>query len=111
MPRFLRRDPAPGPYTDYKKYKPFLREDFWYQCAYCNISEGYRKGTEVFGVDHFRPQKGFPELSAVYSNLYYCCAGCNSNKGSRFPDEHLQKAGIHYVDPCAVNPFDSDFRE
>ncbi len=111
MPLFVRHRPPPGPFADYKRYKPFLRQDFRFQCAYCNISEGYRKGSDIFGVDHFRPRIRFPELAAVYANLYYCCANCNSIKGQRFPDEHLLKAGICYVDPCSVDPFLRDLFE
>ncbi len=112
MPLFARRLPHPGPFADCRRYKPRLREDFRFQCAYCNISEGYRRGSEIFGVDHFRPKATFPELAEVYTNLYYyCCANCNSTKGSRYPDERLLNAGIGYLDPCAADPFDSDFWE
>ncbi|MEZ5401422.1 MAG: HNH endonuclease [Bryobacteraceae bacterium] len=111
MAQFTRRTPPPGPFVNYQRFKSFLREDFRFQCAYCNITEAYRRGSDVFGVDHFRPRAHFPDLATTYSNLYYACNKCNSIKGSRFPTETMRNQGIGFVDPCAVNPHENDLRE
>ena len=109
--QFARRHPPPGPFDNYRRFKPYLREDFRFQCAYCNISEGYRKGSDVFGIDHFRPKALFPDLELTYKNLYYCCAICNSVKGQRFPNAAMIANGTCFLDPCAVDPFAGDCRE
>ncbi len=108
---FFARGPDPGPFSDYRQYKPSLRTTFRYQCAYCGITEGYRRGTDVFGADHYRPRHLFPQLVCEWANLYYCCLGCNSRKGTRWPDDRLRAKGFEFIDPCKRDPQDGDWRE
>ena len=72
MAFFIRRDDVLIQ-TQAAKYKPHLRIDFQWRCAYCETTEVYRRGVDVFGVDHFKPKAKFPELDCHYPNLYYCC--------------------------------------
>lgn len=110
MPLFP-RGTDPGPFPDYRRYKATLRFTFRYRCAYCNITEGFRQGSDVFGVDHRQPRRLFPELENSWSNLYYCCLMCNSMKGARWPDKRLRLAGFEFVDPCVKDPFEWDWME
>jgi len=92
----------PGPFTNYHNYKPHLRQEFLYRCAYCTLHEGDlgAGGVWAYGVEHFRPQSTFPALRCTYSNLYYACTFCNSTKKDIWPsDKHIQQ-GFYCVDPC-----------
>ncbi len=92
----------PGPFTKYQSYKPYLRKEFLYRCAYCTLHEGDAGAGGVwhYCVEHFRPKKKFPELLCVYSNLYYACPFCNTTKNETWPsDKHIEQ-GFYFVDPC-----------
>lgn len=93
---------SPGPFTNYQSYKPHLREDFQYRCAYCTLHEGDvgAGGVWHYDVEHFRPKKKFPELVCVYGNLYYACFYCNTTKGETWPSEQSIAQGFYFVDPC-----------
>ncbi len=81
-------------HADYKKYKEPLRSDFNKSCGYCDDSDFYMGGKRGFQIDHFKPQKHFIELEAVYSNLVYACPFCNRAKW----DKWEEKEG--FIDPC-----------
>jgi 5-methylcytosine-specific restriction endonuclease McrA len=68
------------PGKQYADYKEFLREDFWYSCAYCSISEVEAKGLG-FEIDHYLPQKNHKNKVNEYENLYWSCHHCNNLKG------------------------------
>jgi hypothetical protein len=104
MALFIRRNSVPVQIRP-ANYKPFLREDFQWRCAYCETTEVYRRGDEMFGIDHFRPKAKFPELDCHYPNLYYCCNSCNSHKGSAWPSPEREAAGDGFTDPCLRDPF------
>jgi|SRR5579871_663693 len=90
-------------YTDYTEYRPLLRQDFRYRCAYCLRHEGHNGGEANFHIDHFRPINGpfkRPDLKCVYTNLYYCCSECNENKADQWPDTELEEQGFRLLDPC-----------
>ena len=88
----------PGPYTSYRTYKPHLAREFDGQCVYCRSPDSL-KGTDTFGVDHYRPIKRFPALACDYANLFYACNRCNSRKGAYWP------VG---VEPRLPNPCDDE---
>ncbi len=97
------RQHAPLPGRPYKTYKPFLREDFNFRCAYCEINELSFGGMRSFTVDHFRPKKKFPELISQYGNLYYACRDCNNWKHDHWPGPALDKKGFQFADPCSTD--------
>ena len=99
MSRFQRRE-SPPQFDDHAQYKPFLRRDFRYLCAYCERSEVTVGGDEFFEVDHFRPVKHFPHLRTSYPNLYWVCGPCNRRKGSSWPSRPLVDSGYRFSDPC-----------
>lgn len=101
----------PPIFADTERYRPFLRKDFLYRCAYCERPEIYLGGAECFEIDHFRPRSKFPWLDADYSNLYYCCAKCNRYKGDSWPEAALAAAGYRFADPCAEDVYRDHLRE
>ena len=90
-------------YADYIRYRPFLRQDFLFRCAYCLRNEYFVGGEAGCVIDHLRPQKG-PygrlDLVSVYENLYWCCSECNSIKGDTWPSPEETAAGRRFLDPC-----------
>ena len=98
-------------FKSYKKYKPYLREDFRRRCAYCEVNEHRCGGVTHFGVDHFRPKSLFPKLVCVYSNLYYACNLCNSLKGNAWPDAALRQLGFYFADPCEEEVYQIHLKE
>jgi hypothetical protein len=94
------RNESPPEFDDYRKYRPFLRRDFRFTCAYCERPEPALGGEEFFEIDHFRPVKKFPEHVGRYANLYYACGKCNRHKGSTWPSEYLMGRGFRFADPC-----------
>ncbi|MFN7919047.1 MAG: hypothetical protein U0Q16_03065 [Bryobacteraceae bacterium] len=105
MAKFVRTANVPR-YRNPARYKQFLRIDFRYRCAYCGITEVYRRGDDAFGADHFRPRRLFPELACHYANLYYCCNRCNSFKGDSWPSDEEASAGFVFADPCQEDPYE-----
>lgn len=70
--------------ANYKDYKQDLRDDFLYSCAYCTTAET-ELSAKRFEIEHYLPQKHFPQLRNQYQNLLWCCEDCNSNKGDFYP--------------------------
>jgi hypothetical protein len=93
------RTQTPGPFNDYRRYKPFLREEFTRQCIYCRMPDGVR-GPEAFGVDHYRPVSRFPSLRCEYANLFYSCNICNRLKRDFWPAEDQWAKGLFLPNPC-----------
>jgi hypothetical protein len=110
MARFIRRE-TPPQYSDHKKFKPFLRRDFRLQCAFCERTEEYLGGEEQFEIDHFKPERKFPELSVVYENLYYACRRCNGHKSWTWPSNDKIALGSVFADPCVEDPYDVHLHE
>jgi hypothetical protein len=105
--RIARRTSVPK-YSDYRRYKSILREDFRYCCAYCATHEITFGALRHMTIDHFRPKglQQFAHLIAEYGNLYYCCGECNTYKGDRWPSETEFEADLRFVDVCAEDLFD-----
>ncbi|WP_437580153.1 HNH endonuclease [Sorangium sp. So ce887] len=78
------------PVSNYLEYRDQLREDFWFSCAYCSVSEIEARGI-AFEVDHYRPQARFGALRDDYSNLFWSCDICNGLKGDLPPDEDYER--------------------
>lgn len=83
------------------KCKEYLRNDFSHECAYCKLQEkevGFIDA-DYFEIDHFRPQSDNDQSfnPHMYSNLYYACEKCNSEKSNTWSEELL--------DPCKENVF------
>jgi HNH endonuclease len=75
------RSHGPRGYKDYADFKPFLRDEFAFRCAYCLDRERwYPNRGGSFSVDHFSPKAVDPGRETDYDNLVYACVRCNSNK-------------------------------
>ena len=75
------RKHGPSGWNDYKKYRPWLRDEFSFRCVYCLERELWRDMRIAMPVDHFVPQARAPELKSSYDNLLYLCPNCNLLKG------------------------------
>lgn len=99
---FVRSVP-PRIYRDYTLYRPLLRQDFHYRCAYC-LTHEYHLGSEAnVAIDHHRPRNGAfarPDLEHSYANLYWSCRECNENKADNWPKPQQAVAGFKWLDPC-----------
>jgi len=94
------RSIPPKNFRQYENYKPYLRVDFEYCCAYCLRPEA-NFGEEACGeIDHFCPQSVADDLICEYTNLYWSCRECNSNKAEDWPDADEIANGKRFVDPC-----------
>lgn len=91
--------------TDYHKYREELRNDFWFSCAYCSITEVECCGIG-FHIDHYLPKSSNPHLVNKYSNLMYSCQKCNSLKGSWEPNEIAIDKGYRVIKIDEEDPRD-----
>jgi HNH endonuclease len=75
----------PRGYRNYQEFKPWLRDEFQFRCAYCLVRETwyFRRGEVEFQVDHIHPKSRHPEIISEYENLIYCCKFCNWYKGDQ----------------------------
>jgi hypothetical protein len=99
------RSPDPGPFADYRDYKPHLQKEFRRKCVYCREADGF-KAYSGFGVDHYQPKSKAKDPN-TWTNLFYACNECNTWKGSkestpeRFipnPCNHRMAEHIQYKD-------------
>jgi len=100
---FFHRSVPKRAYRDYANYRPRLRRDFQYRCAYCLMHEYFLGGEAGCCIDHHRPVKGRfarPDLIADYRNLYWCCPECNENEGDTWPSPEMIAQGKRFLDPC-----------
>jgi hypothetical protein len=95
-PLVVRSEVTPG--RPYREYRPSLRRDFFYMCAYCTMMEAEATGIP-FDIDHYEPTSARPELKDDYGNLMYACDPCNARKGDRCPPESARVDGIRFFRP------------
>ncbi len=79
----------------YNEYKPQLRFDFFYSCAYCTMTEAEAQAVRLL-IDHYEPVAGRPDLANVYENLMYACEECNLRKGDRCPPPEAREQGKRF---------------
>lgn len=86
----------------YTRYRDDLRADFKGRCGYCDDSDA-NLDPICFHIDHFAPQKLFPDLATAYENLVYACRFCNMRKSYHWIgiDATVPNDGERgFVDPC-----------
>ena len=76
-----RRRHTPRMQTDYRRYKPCLRDEFRFTCVYCLMREPWLGAHFYFGVEHYRAKSKGGRSRHHYSNLLYACNQCNNAKG------------------------------
>ena len=91
--------------SNYREYEPYLRHDFWYSCAYCNISEVEAMGIG-FNIDHYDPSEKDGNKDDSYNNLMWSCERCNSYKQDLWPPDEARQNGIRYVKLDIEDPRD-----
>ena len=72
---------GPIGYSNYQRYRPWLRDEFTFRCAYCLKREQWGTVRGTYQIDHFLAQAHHPALATDYDNLIYACATCNGAKG------------------------------
>ena len=82
---------GPGGWSDYQRYREWLRDEFSFRCVYCLDREVWRDMRGRMHIDHFQPQAVRPELKCDYRNLLYLCPACNGLKRDTL-----------LPDPCAI---------
>jgi 5-methylcytosine-specific restriction endonuclease McrA len=109
MPAFRLKNPTRTCTKIYKRhssYKGYLIVDFSNRCGYCDGSDVWYGGYKSFHIDHFAPEKKFPTLKSVYSNLIYACPPCNGAKSDKWPSDD---PAINIVgDEGFLNPVSDD---
>jgi hypothetical protein len=91
----LNRIHGPRGYKSYKRYRPWLRDEFAFRCVYCLVREQWIGGTKYFDLDHVVPRKSAPERNTKYDNLVYACRHCN-----------VLKSGVSVPDPLGITAQD-----
>lgn len=89
-------------HSNYRDYRPFLREDFGKRCGYCNDYDTFR--IDRYEIDHFVPVTLDKDRKTDYSNLVYACKSCNNSKSDTWPtgDTGNPNDGkIGWIDPCS----------
>jgi hypothetical protein len=82
----LRRH-GPQGYGNYRRYLPWLRDEFTFRCVYCLRREQWGRAAGELQIDHFLAVTQRPELTTDYDNLLLVCPICNVLKGNRpLPD-------------------------
>lgn len=91
-PLVRRQEVPPG--RPYDAYRQALREDFWWSCAYCSITEVEARGIG-FELDHYEPRAHGG--SDEYGNLMYACQHCNRKKEAWFASEARRELGYYII--------------
>jgi len=92
---------GPQGYADYASYRPWLRDEFSFQCVYCLLREQWGRIRGLFDLDHFQAIANHPDLGSDYDNLLYACTSCNLAKASlAIPDPltALTDANVHVTE-------------
>ena len=93
-----------GTYYAYREYHTEISEDCQHRCVYCDARLN-EIGGEGMHLDHFRPQKHFPELESTPENLVLACSRCNYLKSDWWPEKTgNSNNGQHGF----IDPFDKD---
>ena len=98
----LARTHSPRPAADYTAYRPCLRWDFGFTCAFCLVHETdlFPHGADRTGliwIEHRELRSRREDLTTDYGNCYLSCRFCN---GAR-QDRPVVAADGRLLDPCA----------
>ncbi len=74
---------GPYGYSDYQRYRPWLRDEFEFRCVYCLEREIWTKRKRAFDIDHIVPISQSTDGELDYENLAYSCARCNGVKSDQ----------------------------
>ncbi|MCD4848922.1 MAG: HNH endonuclease [Candidatus Aegiribacteria sp.] len=99
-----------GYVSRYSNYRIEIQEDCGGRCVYCDIKHA-EIGYEGMHLDHFRPQKYFPQLTDNPANLVLACPKCNRLKSYKWPASKKINACSHEGRTGFVDPFKESRRE
>lgn len=99
-----------GKVSRYTDYRDEIQEDCIFRCVYCDI-ECAEIGFEGMQLDHFRPEKHFPELSDDPCNLVLSCPKCNRLKWHYWPGMNVNEECILSNEVSILDPFECNRRE
>lgn len=88
----------------YQQFRPCLRWEFGFTCAFCLCHESDLalhgvETTGLTGVEHFIPFVLEPKLVNEYTNCFYACRFCNLDRGSQANVD--PETGGRLLNPCA----------
>lgn len=94
---------GPEGLSDYRSYKPWLRDEHDFRCVYCLAREAWDlsgpSSADKFTIDHLESRNDAPGRATDYDNLCYSCAGCNSRKNSAsLPPEMIDRPLRHHLE-------------
>lgn len=74
--------------------KDMLHKEFHSMCYVCEESTRHTE------IDHFFPQKNYPEKAMEWSNLFLICQKCNKVKGNRYniPEKEILNVVVDNVE-------------
>jgi hypothetical protein len=87
----------------FKVYRPCLRWEFGFTCAFCLLHEadicpvGGARGSGLFTIEHGRPQSLAGRLAHRYGNCFYACRYCNEARKAK-PNRNAK--GERLLNPC-----------
>jgi hypothetical protein len=88
----------------YPTYRPCLRWEFGFSCAFCLVHEADlvehgAEGTTLTSIEHGVPQSRDPSGALVnrYTNCFYSCRFCNRARGFV---PNMDATGRRLLDPC-----------
>lgn len=79
-------------------------------CAYCQTE--LELVSKTINVEHFYPQKSYPNKKHQWKNLLLCCEYCNSHKQAKFPTKLGTREPLllnPYTDPISEDIFNIEF--
>lgn len=88
----------------WRTYRPCLRWEFAFSCAFCLLHEAdiATAGVEGWGLtalEHFVPKSKKRKLKNDPNNLFYACGRCNRARGVA---DNEAEAGAVLLNPCEV---------
>ncbi len=83
---------GPSGWKTYRRYQPWLRDDFAFRCVFCLVRERWNDMRRSFHIDHFLPQALRPDLGHEYTNLLLLCPSCNETKRTALVPDPCQIA-------------------
>ncbi len=86
----------------FRLYRPCLRWEFGFSCAFCLVHERDIKfsGVEGWGlteVEHFVTKSSAPSQRNIYRNCFLICGRCNRVRGKH---AHVDSQGRKLLNPC-----------
>jgi hypothetical protein len=103
--RIVRRHapPAAKGMVGFRTYRPCLRWEFGFSCAFCLCHETdlmlASEGWGVMQIEHFVPKTLEPARINDYENCFYVCRLCNGARGN---SPNRDADGRSLLNPCAT---------